>query len=313
MKNAKIFSVLIIIFLIITLSSCAKQSKNSNLKVDKSKQTINAVEELEMELIDIMGQIDLIPYYEKQIKEKKKKEEEQKKQQGKPAGAENKEGSSGEKPEGKGEEFEPQPITNNDSLLFELLEQEKSYKSEEQDKQKIPDNIIFIWHEINKKINQLHLKWDDLKLEFKEVEISLGSINGFDDALNSLTIASNKNKNLKTLIDANELTLYMSQFIKDLNDNKLASLYSMKYHTRQIILNVANSNYLEADKNLKTLKNEEEMLTTELTEKKFKVLLDKLRLATTNLENALSLQDINVIKIKASIIMKNISAIKEKL
>ncbi|QTL97112.1 hypothetical protein GM661_03540 [Iocasia frigidifontis] len=312
MKKAKIFSVLIIIFLIITLSSCAKQSKNSNLKPDESKQTINAVEELEMELIDIMGQIDLIPYYEKQIKEKKEKEKGQKKQQEKPAD-ENKEEGSGEKAEGKEEEFKPQPITNNDTLLLELLEQEESYRSDEQDKQKVPDDSIFIWHEINEKINQLHLKWDDLKPELKKAKVSLGSINGFDDALNSLTIASNKNKFLKTLMDANGLTLYMPQFIKDLKDKKLASLYAIKYHTRQIILNVANSNYLEADKNFKALKNEEKILTAELTEKKFKELLDKLRLSIVNLKNALSLQDINVIKIKGSIIVKNLNAIKEKL
>lgn len=311
MNKTRFSYVLIIIFLIITVSSCAKQPRNSTLKPNESKQSINNIEGFEMEIIDIMGQLDLVPYYEKQIKEKKKQEKEENKEEEKPVAVSKAGGSEG-KAEAKDEEFKAGPITNNDVILLELLEQEKSYKSEEQDK-KIPDEIIFIWHEINEKINQLHLKWDDLKAELKKAGVLLKSINGFDDTLNTLTVAANDHKHLKTLIDANKLTLYMSQFIKELNDNKLASIYYIKYYIRQIVLNVVNNNYMEADKNFNALKNKEKDLSTELGEKEFKELLDKLNLSIINLENALALQDINVIKIKGSIIVKNINAIKEKL
>ncbi len=302
---------ILIFFILITLSSCTQKSNNSSPKPDEAEEIIHKIEDFEKQLISIMEKVDLVPYYEKQIKEKKAKENKEKE---KSTDAENKggEGNSGQNSEAKKKEFKPKPITNQDILLLRLLEEEKSYKSEEQDNKEIPDDIVFIWNEINENINQLHLKWNDLESKLKKGKVSTDTIDSFDKTLNNLTVASNNNKSLETLTNANGLTLFISQFIKDLGDTNLALIYSIKYYTRQIILDVAKQKYNNADKNLDAIKSQEEILSSKV-EKENKELVDKLKISLNNLENAISLKDINVIKLKASIIIKNTNTIKEKL
>ncbi len=300
--------VIFMILIIFSLSSCTKKTNNSNYRPDESERIIRLLEDYEMALINIMSKVDLVPYYEKQIKEKEM-EKKEKRQEELSSGTKDKEDNSGKKSEGNKEKFKPKPITDNDVVLLKILEQEKSYKSNEQEEREIPDDIIFIWYVINTQIGQLHLKWDELKPKLKND----GDINGFDETLNSLTISSNKNKYMDTLIYANKLTSYIFQYIKDLDNKVLASIYSIKYLTRQIALDVANNNYNTANKNMKAIKNDEKILISHLLKKKNKDLLDKLNYSVDNLEKAISTKDLNVIKIKASIIIKNIITIRDEL
>lgn len=313
MKKNKIILVLIMIFLIITISSCTKDSSNSNPKHDESKITIQIIEEFETALIDIMSQVDLVPYYEKQIAEKKLKEEEKKQMEILTGTKSKEEEETEQKSKVSNEEFKPGPITINDIVLSKILEQETSYKAEEQEEIKIPDDIKYVWHEINNTINDLHLKWDNLKPKLKQSAVSSKAISGFEETLNGLTISGSKNNYLETLIKANALTSFIPQFINDLKDNIMASIYSVKYHTRQIVLDSVNNNYNNVNNNIDIIKNDEKILTAELMKKKSKDLVEKLTESISNLENAILLKDINVIKIKVSIIIKNINSIKEKI
>ncbi len=289
----KIISISIIIILTVTLSSCSKQSNTPEPKPDEALLPVKIIEEIEAELVKIMKQVDLVPYYQKQITEKKKKEKE--KMQAKSGG--------------KNEEFQPAPVTSKDVLLMNILKQERPGGPEEV--KKIPDDISLIWHEINEGITNLHQKWSDIKPELKKSKVSTEIINNFDDTLNSLTISSTENNHLETLTGANLLTAYMPEIIK--GGDILTTIYSIKYHTRQIVLNIANNNYQNASKNIKAIKGGEKTLTTMLEKEKFKGLVDKLTVSVSDLEEALPQKDINLVKIKASILMKNIYSIQEKL
>lgn len=291
MRKNKMISILIFILIIISISACTDSSQ-SNPKPDKSIQTIHKIEGFESLIFDVMSRVDLVPYYESQIKEKKQKQKN--------------EGST------KQEEFKPKPVTESDTLLLELFRQEKKYEIEEQEK-KIPDDITFIRNEINKKINELHQKWNDLKPELEKNEVSSSAVSGFDETLNSLKISGTEKMDFETLINANKLTLFMAQFIKDLDDNTLASIYTIKYYTRQIILNAVNDNYSNADNNIDIIKDKAEILKDELIKEDAKELVDKFTFSISDLENAVSLKDINIIKIKGSIMIKNINAVKEKI
>jgi hypothetical protein len=292
----RIILTIFLIFIILTLASCARQSDVPEPKPDESQLPIQTLEEFEIELINLMSQVDLVPYYQKQIAAKKKKEEEEK---------------QGQK-EGQNKEFKPVPVTSNDVLLMEILEQEKpdSFRKEEKE---IPDDIVFIWHDINEGINKLHQKWNDLEPELEKNRVSAETISQFDNTLNSLTVSSTENKYLETLLKANTLTGYIAEFIQELNDDVLAAIFSIKYHARQIVLDIANNNYQNIDKEIEAIKSAGKTLATELEKENSKELAEKLKISVTDLERALPRKDVNVVKIKASVLIKNITAIQVKL
>lgn len=275
------------------------------------------IEELETALLEVMKQVDLIPYFEQQIKEKKSTEEEKKQMEiltgqkggGKQeaSGGESKGGSEGS------EEFKPKPITINDTLLAEILKQEAPEEKEEKKEEKIPDDIVFIWHEINTKINGIHNSWNDLEPKLIEAGVSSTAISEFDNTLNSLTISGSKYEYMETLMKANALTYQVAQFVNESQDTTMGSIYFLKYYVRQIVLDQSTNNDQKVNENLAAIKGQEETLMFKLVEKKEKELADKLKTSISDFEKAISLKDLNVIKVKASIVIKNVNAIKEKL
>ncbi len=315
MKLKKITSsvlILVVIFAVLTLVSCSNEKNNSKQKNDNNIMLINSIENFKTDLIDLMIQVDLIPYYEKQIDEKKKKEASAKANQQK--GTSQQSGnSSGQSSGGQQEEFKPKPVTEKDTLLLDLLKEERQDKIEEKPEKNIPEDITFIWDKINEVVDELHIKWNDLKPELKNKKVSAATIKEFDKTINTLKISSSENNYLKTIMLANRLTSYFSKFIKDLKADSMAAVYSIKYNTRQIILNAANDDYKSADNNMNNINKEAEILIKKLKEKDSKDLTDKLLLSISDMENAVSLKDINVIKIRGRIVIKNINSIEDKL
>lgn len=293
----------VIFFILLTSSACNQKSEPKAIK--KPNPILLAIEGIEADLVALMGQIDLIPYYEKQINEKKLEE---KKQIEISIAQGSKEENASKGAEQSTKEFEPKPITINDILLYEIVKAEASDAKE----QKIPDDIIFIWYEINSKINSLHEKWNEVEPKILEANIPSDAINGFENTLNSLTITSAKNIYMESLMNANRLSSFIPQFLQDPENKITSSLYTIKYHVRQIVLDAANNDYLKANENFQSIKSHEETIVYTLIEEKSKDLADKLKTSISDLENAIQIKDINIIKIKSSVVIKNISAIKKK-
>ena len=317
-----------LIFIIAACNRLNQQNKqNSNQSQTKAgiekTQVHSNIIEINANLIDIMSQVDLIPYYEEQIKEKKKEENEKEKKQQKSAsqgqgeqgqqespsnGGSSSNGSSG----GGKEEFKPKPVTINDILLSKVLEQEKTYQTEQTKERKIPDDIVCIWHEINNQVNKLHQKWDDLKPKLTKLKIPQDKTTDFEDRLNDLTIASTNKKYMETLEQTNKSSSIIPDFIEKSKDKTLASMYRIKYYVRKILLDAAN-NKTDIEDKIKKIKEAEKQVSKRLEENDEKELSQKIASSIDNLKKAAKTNDINVLKIKGSIVVKNIAAAREKL
>jgi hypothetical protein len=316
----------IILFLTITIflvvSACSQQKpKNSKSKEElKDTQIYSNILEINSDLIDIMSQVDLIPYFEKQIKKKKEKEKKPAKKE-----SESSKSSQGDKDQSSSEsssdksssgddqkKFKPDPVTINDILLSKVLEQEKTYQTKKAKERKIPENIVSIWHEINTIINDLHQKWDSLKPKLKKMNVASDIIDDFDTTLNNLTVSSTNEKYMETLIQLNKLSFYLPNFIEKVRNKTLATTYQIKYFVRQIVLNRAN-NKKNISELIKKIKHSNDIVSTKLEEKKAKDLSKKIKLSIENLKKAVALNDINVIKIKGSILVNDINSATEKI
>lgn len=328
MKKLKIkfIYVLIVLISIMLITSCAKQPPQKPApKPDEPKQIPPVVEEIESEIISVMTAVDMIPYYKRQIEEKKKKDEE-KKELAKELGMPTQEGGTQGQGEGGQEggqkkemsqidklvEFEPKPITINDILLSEILKAEATDKKDSKSEE-IPNDIVFMWHEINTKIAGLHKKWNTLESEVIKSGASQESISGFENTLNNLTISSSQYNFIDTLFYSNKLTSYIPDLIKNFKVKVPSPIYYMKYHLRQIILDCRIKDYDSASKNYNKLNIYKDALVSQLIDKKLTKLANKLNTSIKDLENALILKDLNIIKIKASVVMSNMELVKEEL
>lgn len=326
MKKLKIkfIYLLIVLISIMLITSCAKKTPQKPApKPDEPKQMPPVVEEIESEIVSIMTAVDMIPYYKKQIEEKKKKDDE-KKELAKELGMATQEGGNqGEGGQENGQKkemsqidqlvkFEPKPITINDILLSEILKAEATDKKDSKSGE-IPNDITFMWHEINTKIAGLHKKWNSLESEVIKSGVSQESISGFENTLNNLTISSSQYNYLDTLFYSNKLTSYIPDLIKNFKMKVPSPIYYMKYHLRQIILDCRIKDYTKASSNYNKLNIYKDALISQLIDKKLSPLANKLNTSIKDLENALKLKDLNIIKIKASVVMSNIELVKEEL
>lgn len=327
MKKLKVFLIylLIVIFAVMSMSACAKkQEKPAPPSENEPKPMPPVVDEIEGEIISIMSEVDMIPYYKKQIEIKLMKDK-KKIDLAKELGAGSQEsnsqdkGGDSNKKEEKSEtsqidtliKFEPSPITINDILLSEVLKAESTEKKEGDTK--IPNDIVFIWHGINTKVTGLHKKWNMLESHVVKSGASQESIKGFEKTLNNLTISASQYNFLDTLFYSNKLTSYIPDLINNFKKKAPSPVYFMKYHLRQIILDCRINDYESAAKNYNKLIIYKDALVSQLIDKKLSELASKLNTSVKDLEEALKLKDLNIIKIKASVVMTNIEAVKEEL
>ncbi|WP_432409002.1 hypothetical protein [Wukongibacter sp. M2B1] len=327
MKKIKMLIIyaLITLLFVMSLSSCAKkQEKPAPESENEPKPVPPVVEEIEGEIISIMSGVDMVPYYKKQI-DMQKEIEKQKKDLAIKLGVGSQDNSQEQNGENKQKEqqtpisqidslikFEADPITINDILLSEVLKAEATDKKEDASK-KIPTDIVFVWHEINTKVTGLHKKWNMLESEVTKSGASTEAIKGFENALNNLTISASEYNYLDTLFYSNKLTSYIPDLINNFKKKIPSPIYFMKYHLRQIILDCRIKDYDKAAKDYNKLVIYKDGLVSQLIEKKLTKLANKLNTSVKDLETALKLKDLNIIKIKASVLMSNIESIKEEV
>lgn len=311
----EIIIVITIFFLLFTLTSCSQKSKKSNPETGKKINIIKPkVADLNKDIVEIISQIDLIPYYKKQITEKKKfsqgKEGKKQKNEAGSGKADKKSENSNQDSQSK---FTPKPLTIKESLLIEILEKEIPYEIKEIKKKKIPEDIVFIWYEINNKIKGLHEKWEGIKITLEEKKIFKEPIEGFEKSLNKLTTLSSNHNYQGSLIIANKLTSYLPQFKQDAKEKTFSAIMDIKFNLRQIILDIANNKEQEINKRLDKIKSDLDLAITNLKKNKATETIKKLKSSISSLEGAISAKDLIVIKTKTAIVMKNIITAENKI
>ncbi|RKD27934.1 hypothetical protein SAMN02745883_00327 [Caminicella sporogenes DSM 14501] len=329
MNKIKLAISYILIFIIsISFISCTKKQQTSESKKDNEPKLVPPIfSEIEQDIISIMNMIDLIPYYEKQIEVKNKKKEERKQIEiiiGQKLTEEmdknneqnnNQQNQKNSKDDNKTIEklieFKPSTITMKDVLLKSILENEIITKEKNKEIE-IPDNIEEKWNEINKKILNLHEKWNDFEPIIIKSNTPEESINSFETTLNKLTINASEYKYMESLLLANKLTSFLPDLIVNFKKKVPVSIYRIKYHIRQIVLDSSNDNFSSAFENLKKIKMYRNNLLQQILEKKMTQQINKLNTSISDLEDAVKIKDMTVIKIKTRVVMKNILDIQDK-
>ena len=117
----------------------------------------------------------------------------------------------------------------------------------------------------------------------------------------------------QTLSNSNALAEYIPLFFRELNDRLAASIYYIKYYLRQIILDAAENNYQNINSYLREIQQQQANITSKLIAKGADDLADQITLSVATLEEVINLKDLNIIKIKAGLVAKNIKSAQEKL
>lgn len=299
--------ILITLCMVVCIASCTKKPQKPNsASKNQPKSLPKVVEEIEKDALKIMHQADLIPYFERIIIEKKKIEEQKKVEQIQMNIAkENKENASKPTESSGSEQEKPKPMTIEESIFTELLKREKVASDDNQMKQP-PKDITEIWKNINTTIIGIHNKWNVLEPLLIEQSVSPDIIADFEETLDTLTTYGIKKDYLTSITSANKLTSYLPKFMPYFKKETPPTIFTLKYLTRNVLLNAAINNYPSAQKDLDQIKEQGQSIKSKLIEKKAKSTVDKFDASVINLQKSIDKKDLNLIRINASIVMKNI-------
>ena len=327
--NKKGILFLLMISMILMITGCGqKQKKPSPQSENQQKPMPKTIEEIESDAIKIMQLADLVPYFEKAIEEKKTKEEQQKQeaaqqtmaqgggQGGGGQGGDQGGGQQGQQGQPAGgvqqEPPQPQPRTLGDVILTEVLLREKT-GGENNQMQKPPEDITETWKEINTTIKGIHDKWNVLEPVLMEENVPSETIAGFENTLDTLTAHGMQNKYFETLSTSNLLTSHLPKFMGNFKKDVPPTVFTLKFLVRNVVITAASENYQGAQESLDKIKEQSQSVKSKLIEKKAKTTADKFDASVSNLQKSVEKKDLNLIKINASIVMKNIGLMRDDL
>lgn len=305
---------LIVLCIIFSATSCAKKPQKPKSKSeDQPKPLPKVIEEIEKDTLKIMNQADMVPYFQRVIVQKKKIEEKEKIEKIQMEMA--KENKTGEKQQDQSSSAQsqekPKPMTIEESILTDLLKKEKI--ASDKDQTKPPKDITEIWKEINTTIIGIHNKWNVLEPQLTEENVPSDIISGFEETLDTLTNHGIDKNYFGTIHTANNLTAYFPKFMPYFKKEIPPTVYTLKYLTRNVVLNAAMNDYDSAQKSLNQIKEQGQSIKSDLIEKKAKSTADKFDASVTNLQKSIDKKDLNLIRINGSIVMKNIMLMMDDL
>ncbi len=315
MKKKQIYFLILILFGIPLFSiACSPTPQKPETKSENTPKTMpSVIKEIEKDTLIIMQQADQIPYFERVIAEKK--EIEQKKEQSEKENSIEKkiekaiEGNKEEQKSTQKKETEnekPKPISTRESILSDILKKEQESSDGKEEGSTPPKDISETWKKINDTILQLHNRWNVLEPVLIQQNIPIETITAFEDTLDNLTKSGVSEDAFQTLANANHLTAYLPKFMTPFKKQIPPEIYSLKYHIRNLVLNAAADNYPAAEESFNQIKRQSEVLKVSLIEKKAVPVLNQFETSVSNLQKSFQKKDIDLIKINASIVMKNV-------
>ncbi|TCO80082.1 hypothetical protein [Marinisporobacter balticus] len=295
------------ICMVFSIASCTKKSSEPNSQSEgQPKPLPKTIKEIEKDVLKIMHQADLAPYFQRVIVETKEIEEQKKsKKMEMEMLTKNNENASKQPESSNGEQEKPKPMTIDESILTELLKREK-VSSDENQVAKPPKDISEVWKSVNTTIIGIHNKWNVLEPLLTEQSVSPEVIAGFEETLDALTTYGIEKNYIATLSTANNLTSYLPKFMPYFKKEIPPTVFTLKYLTRNVVLNAAINDYDVAQKSLDKIKEQGQSIKSDLIENKAKSTADKFDASVINLQKSIDKKDLNLIRINASIVMKNI-------
>lgn len=285
--NRKKLVILISLFLIIiAIVSCKKQQEKP--KPPKNLEQINTLDSIDEKIEEVIRSIEDL-----EEKIKKAMESEQQQSQGNSEGGENKQ--EGNKQQGNEQGQKQQ----------EGSQQGKETQNKEQMLNKG-------WEKINKTIEDIHTTWNDYEVMGVEDGVSEEDITKFEETLSALTLAGEEKSFMNALTEANRLTLNLANFYDFYKSDGDSEMLKVKHYVHQIYLDGKGNKWGETEESIKKALTSFGKLKQKVElEEKDKELLDKMKLSIEDMKNVIKDKDIELVKIKRDIALKNLKAIKE--
>jgi len=300
LKNIRWY--ILIIIIIFVLSGC-KSQKNQGVKFEKKDKAPRVLGDISSGIQDILREVEEIENildgtdFEIKKLELKKAEEKEKAQlenvieiKEDNKGSDNNRETMGKKV---GNE-------NNEKTEDSKDSQQKKYKNKD-------EKLLDKWEEINKKLEDIHNKWNSYETEGMKKGVTSEISNRFKDSLNALT-SSIEGKNIIGIYDYSSQTmLNLGPIFGLYKDEIWGEINRLKYLTYQSYLNSLKGDDL---KTIELLKSSEEdiskiRLKLEKNDSKIKI-LDKVNLSIEDMNKSLKENSIKLVRIKRDIIIKNL-------
>lgn len=167
------------------------------------------------------------------------------------------------------------------------------------------------WNKINASLNDLHKEWND----FMPFAVRLGAqdelMNNFSNSLNELTKQAVSKDIPKTLLTANSVYNYLSEFYSLYRTQKPHAVMKMSYYARNAILN-GNllSNWSDADLDIENLKSTWTMVKNSLIGEE-QGLSSKIEFSVRELEKVVNDKNQVLTDIKGRLLLANIRSLYE--
>lgn len=300
MKTNTFKSMLILAIIALLLTSCTKKQQKPILGKDteKAPNTLKQMVEKAEDLTNKLEQIYEINQPEKVEKEALKDREDKEDKEDK---------------EGKEDKSKDSSDKSNSS---EGKDQETSKKDESKEKtlQTNQEKIITMWDNSKKISDEIHSSWSEYELLAIEKGISKEEISKFEDVLDNLTVSIDKKNILDSLNRLNNLNLNMSPFFDKYKGNNEGYLMRMKYYIRQAYLDAIKNEWDKSTENLKEALDTMNTIRARIKlDKKDQDLMERLNLSIINMNTSISKNNLELLKVKRDIVLRNIKNIMEKV
>ena len=266
------------------------------MKIQKKDKAPDSLGDVSKGLQDIISNLEEI---EKILDGTYIEEEEKPKEEKKDPGSSNTSQSQGSNQNSGNQDSNNSGKTNSD---IKTIEDKEKKKAEEK-----ADKLLKTWQKIDKKIEDIHKKWNEYELEGLKKGITTERTDKFEESINALT-KSIESRNIKEIYDYGSQSMLALGPIFELYKDEIAGeINRIKYATYQSYLNAIEEKDNEA---LDILKNSEEeinkiRLKIEKDTSKIKV-LDKVNMSIVDMRKSLKEKSIKLYRIKKDVIIKNL-------
>ncbi|MCT4593374.1 MAG: hypothetical protein N4A57_03755 [Anaeromicrobium sp.] len=331
-KSKNFFVFILITALLFTSTSCTKKSKKPSPEEEQAKKIPEIIKELEKQILTVTYMADLVPYYERSVKQREELGKKELKEEILKKGSSSKESDSksseesgdtkesgnsekGSKEEGKSPnqvQDKPDPLMFQEMLLADIIKEEKVLE-EDKDAKKVPQDLNEVWKKISDTVISLHETWNTLEPMLLSKNAASVSILEFDKNLELLTKHSLNHDYFNTLLLSNKLTYCLAEFMAYGKGKIPPTIYSLKYFLRDCVLKAAKGDFSGSKEDVKILEAQSLNVKNKLKGKNSKTIIEKFEASIKKLNDAIDEKDVNLIKIHSSIVMKNVISMANEI
>ncbi len=322
-KNTAIWLLALLTLLIFSTTACGKKQPKPMLqsKEEKVPEKLKSMQEKSEKVTDEIEKIVEEMKKPEKLEETEKKEEKGKETKGKEEGkgtkgkeeVKEKEKDKG-KDEGKGEDKDSSSGEEKKSKEDQKKTSEGKMGEEEKKPLTKQEKVEEMWKGVKKTTEEIHTSWGDYEIKAIENGAKKPELSKFEDTINNLTVAVEEKNILNSLTHSNEITYNMATFYDSYKGNHEGELMRLRYFARQAHLYGMKGEWDKSEGSIKQAEETMNMIRAKIKlDKKDQDLMEKLNLSIINMRTAIPKKNIELMKIKRDIVLKNIDQIKSKL